>query len=427
MERLLTSQFESVVFRTKIPIEYLPGAGASRTERAIAVIRYFEQQDQLDQLARIVHQVVIAGEQAGSRPATPSVSPDPTGIGDGAESRDGRHDHVRRFVMGFVVFVGAAFTAVLIAHGLRCDTPRPPVDDPTHVVAAGPPDAQAIPDGSPSPDPAGSLAPSPVRDCPADMVRVPAGTFWMGSPSWVGDADEHPTHEVALSAYCIDRTEVTVKTYANCVRTRRCTTVPLTLQHSRASAEDFKPHIQSCNGADRPSHPINCVDWNQASTYCAWAGKRLPTEAEWEYAARGTDGREYPWGNDLPRETQLNACGGECVEMARREGLRWSRMLYKGTDGWATTAPVGSFSAGASPFGALDMAGNVWEWTADPYGLYPVTAAVSPRGERTGLRVVRGGAWTSKLASEVRATNRRWLEPSRWDGNLGFRCARGAP
>jgi len=253
-----------------------------------------------------------------------------------------------------------------------------------------------------------------------------AGTFGMGSPEGAGDPDERPRHEVTLSAYCIDRTEVTVKAYADCVRAGGCTAAPLTVRWNGASAEDVERYSRPCNRDDRPDHPINCVDWNQAAAYCAWANKRLPTEAEWEYAARGADGRVYPWGNEAPSPTRLNACGRECVAMARHElSLDWTTM-YDASDSWESTAPVGSFPGGASSSGALDMAGNVWEWTADWYGAYAEATVTNPRGAQTGTaRVIRGGAWGSMDTAYVRATCRDRSAEANRSSAVGFRCVRG--
>ncbi|HWU88863.1 MAG TPA: SUMF1/EgtB/PvdO family nonheme iron enzyme [Kofleriaceae bacterium] len=258
--------------------------------------------------------------------------------------------------------------------------------------AVNPPPVVVKP-ASPPPPPPPPAAPT-ARSCPAGMAHVAAGTFEMGNPAGIGDFDERPQHAVTLSGYCIDKTEVTVVAYAACVAARACTTAAVTSS-------------ELCNRPDRIYHPVNCVDWNQAAAYCKWAGKRLPTEAEWEYAARGNDGRVYPWGREAPSPRYLNMDGA--------------------ADGWAATAPVGSFPAGASPVGALDMAGNVWEWTADWYGgAYEAAAVTDPPGAKTGAhRVLRGGSWDNLGAAWVGATFRNWREPSDHHSNVGFRCARG--
>jgi formylglycine-generating enzyme required for sulfatase activity len=243
--------------------------------------------------------------------------------------------------------------------------------------------------------------------CPDRMVPVPAGAFVMGS-----SGDDGPQHRVTLSAFCLDRTEVTVKSYAACVIAKTC----------------IAPHVEVstlCNRDDRPDHPVVCVDWSQAAAYCTWRGARLPTEAEWEYAARGSDGRSYPWGNDAPTAKRVNACGSECVAFGKRVlGRDWVAM-YDGDDGWDTTAPVGSFPAGASPFGVLDMAGNVWEWTADWRADYTAAPATNPHGPATGTaRVNRGGGWHGHLAGDIRATARSSDDPALRSNSVGFRCAR---
>ena len=225
------------------------------------------------------------------------------------------------------------------------------------------------------------------NDAPADMVEVPAGKFTMGSNS--GDSDEKPVRQVYLDTYSIDKTEVTVAAYKKCVDAGGCT-VPV---------ENFDMCTWEKGGKDK--HPINCVNWNQAKAFCGWAGKKLPTEAQWEKAARGTDGRKYPWGNGAPscQNTVMDGCSN-------------------------TTQPVGSKVSGASPYGALDMAGNVWEWTADWKGPYDSSQTRNPRGPSTGsLRVARGGC-SGSAAKRVRAADRSGLTPSDAINDLGFRCAR---
>lgn len=247
--------------------------------------------------------------------------------------------------------------------------------------------------------------------CPPGMVLIDGGTFAMGLPPGVdGGSDEYAVSEnwrpterrVSLSPYCIDRTEVTVSSYAACTSCEPAVTFE---DSSRAelTSRDRERFTELCNSnhPGRTAHPVNCVSFAQAVAYCRAVGKSLPTEAQWEYAARGADGRLYPWGNDEPSSSRLNACDSECRALKERLEFDVPETLFDDSDGYAATAPVGAFPGGASPFGVLDMAGNVEEWVADSYGLYeagsfldPVAPSVrrdpDPRG-----KVVRGGSWGS--------------------------------
>jgi formylglycine-generating enzyme required for sulfatase activity len=255
---------------------------------------------------------------------------------------------------------------------------------------------------------ASSVAPAPSASAPAKapmpaarpvaMVKHPGNPFRIG---WgMGDPDERPISDAPLGNFELDATEVTVAAYQACVDSGRCTP---------AGSEP------GCNGGsvERAHHPINCVDDGQAAAYCESVGKRLPTEAEWEFAARGFDrNRMYPWGLE-PVDAQ--AC--------------WRR-------GDAGTCEVGSYPAGASRFGVLDLAGSVWEWTSSWYCPYEPEEAKRCREDirdkkRTGARVVRGGGHADAAAMALRVTNRGLREP-RHDPmadavaptNLGFRCAK---
>ena len=256
------------------------------------------------------------------------------------------------------------------------------------------------------------------------MVHVPAGGFAMGSAR--GEPDERPVHPVALSAFCIDRTEVTTAAYAACVASDQCVRAPDTVRDDNYSPADVAMWSRACNSGrkDRASHPINCVDWDQAAAYCAAAGRRLPTEAEWEYAARGSDSRTFPWGNDAPDAHRANVCERACADMLEQVAGYDPQSAFEFDDGYTATAPVGSYTGGGSPFGAVDMAGNVWEWTADWYGPYAAETQRDPTGPGDGSgRVFRGGGWFDTDAEHLRATLRFANVPQNRYAALGFRCA----
>jgi formylglycine-generating enzyme required for sulfatase activity len=267
------------------------------------------------------------------------------------------------------------------------------------------------------------------KTCPASMVRIPAGQFFMGADDDDTDPllkNAHPSHNVTLAAFCIDKYEVTVDDYASCSSAGKCKRASRTVDWPGITDDKRKLYSQVCTAGkrDRGKHPINCVNWKAAARYCEAQGARLPTEAEWEFATRGPDGRRFPWGDDPPTAADLNACGGECAAWAKANGGK-AKTLYEAEDGYANTAPVGSFPAGASRFGPHDVVGNVWEWVNDRYGPYAGADLVDPRGPAKGKkRVVRGGAFNGGFESWLRPAFRFSAPESQRSHAIGFRCAR---
>jgi sulfatase modifying factor 1 len=249
--------------------------------------------------------------------------------------------------------------------------------------------------------------PAATPEAAREMVAVPAGAGLIGCNAAVDsecEDDEPPGAPVELPAFEIDTTEVTVAQYRACVEAGACSAQGLELPSSgRADEPDL---AWTCNWGkpDRDRHPINCVDWEAANVFCKWASKRLPTAQEWERAARGTDGRKFPWGNEavLPAP-QANLADKTCLANKPRG---WG--LAEFDDGFVSTAPVGSFPAGDSPVGAKDMAGNVWEFVLDGDG---------------NRHEMRGGAW-SYYPIALRASDKAYAPIGRRNGDTGFRCVR---
>jgi sulfatase modifying factor 1 len=231
---------------------------------------------------------------------------------------------------------------------------------------------------------------------PPGMVLVPSGTFTMGSRSSV---DEQPVRQVTLPSYWIDETEVTVAAYEECVGSGICDAPP-----------EGTTYNYGVGG--RAEHPVNGVNWYDADVYCRWVdggSGRLPTEAEWENAARGTEAFAYPWGN--------SAASCSRVVMADVMGV--------GGCGTGSTAAVGSKLLGVSTYGTLDMAGNVQEWVSDWYDDYDPTDVTDPAGPAEGdYRVLRGGAWDDVEPDDLRSAARNLDDPADHTDTVGFRCAR---
>jgi formylglycine-generating enzyme required for sulfatase activity len=245
---------------------------------------------------------------------------------------------------------------------------------------------------------------------PGEMVDIPAGEFQMGcNPAVETECyiNERPYHAVTLSAYKIGKYEVTVGEYQKCITNGACNNNGEYYHYNTKSADSY------CNlgATGKDDHPMQCVTWYGAKAYCEWVGQRLPTEAEWEKAARGTDGRKYPWGNE-----PTVSCDHAVMEDSDAGGAGC---------GAGNTMPVGSKPNGASPYGAYDMLGNVWEWVNDWYGetYYETSPTNNPTGPDSGdYRVLRGGAWYSVKIIDLRASARSAYSPD-YAHSYGFRCA----
>jgi formylglycine-generating enzyme required for sulfatase activity len=325
-------------------------------------------------------------------------------------------------IFGGIGLLGIILVAILASLWGEIFTPAPQVTatatSEVTVTSAPTETKQPAPTKTPTKffTPTATALPDEMMDNGVPMRLVPAGEFEMGSDAddalaecqkfrndcqrdWF--TNEEPPHEVYLDAFYMDKYEVTNALYKACEEAGEC-------QPPQDTSRYDNPEYEN--------HPVVYVNWNQAKAYCEWRGTstgsgytRLPTEAQWEKAARGTDGRAYPWGEDI-----------DCDRANYYDGNRYCV---------GDTTPVDSYESGQSPYGIYNLAGNVWEWTADWYSetYYQSSPLKNPLGPDSGTsRVLRGGSWYD-LVLGVRSANRYWVAPSHTGYDLGFRCARSLP
>jgi formylglycine-generating enzyme required for sulfatase activity len=352
------------------------------------------------------------------------------------------------------ILVGAIFLLLLVAGGgallilsilptrtvaptaqalLTVDTPSP-VYTPSIVLTASQVVTMAVIPPTDTPDTAitPTFTPSPLIDTPTqastpsptlsstpvvqtnisnidgmEMAYIPSGNFLMGSGSESPSESEKPQHTVYLDAFWMDRYEVTNAMYKKCVDAKKCP------QHARRGSQDRSFYY---GNPQYDQYPVVQVSWYDAKTYCSWAGRRLPSEAEWEKAARGDQGNIYPWGNQPPNDSLANFADKNTYLPQSDQNV---------DDGYKDTSPVGNYPLGASPYGIYDMAGNVLEWVADWYSptYYSKGENTNPAGYAFGpFRVMRGGSCVNTLV-ELRTSYRVRYYPESKYGEVGFRCA----
>ena len=303
---------------------------------------------------------------------------------------------------------------------------------PAEITAAS---TTAAPTSIPSPTATSTASPTPTPPAAgatetreADgmvMVYVPAGQFLMGPDNLFQPTPAPTPFSVTLDGFWIDRTEVTNDMFAKFIQASgfkpgtgtwgQVANMGKYRWNTLAGADWQHPQGAGSSLAGLSSHPVVQVNWNDARAYCQWAGAQLPSEAQWEKAARGTDGRIYPWGNGAPNGKLLNFAD---VHISIYEANA------KVNDGYKFTAPVGSYPAGASPYGALDMAGNVNEWTSSLYMDYPYNASDGREDLGNPLkRVVRGGSWYRNIPG-IKTNLRVPYSTEQIYSDLGFRCLR---
>jgi formylglycine-generating enzyme required for sulfatase activity len=313
-----------------------------------------------------------------------------------------------------------------------CGAPSPA---PTPTATAKPPDPTAIQTVTPapaaaptqtsaaaSPSATDSAAPDdstlPERitdDHGVEMVLIPAGEFIMGTDT--GYPDERPAHAVYLDAYYIDLTETTNAQFRECVEAGACDPPDYEDCCASPGTDWYSMRPDYFTNPEYDDYPVTWLSWNHAQQYCTWRGARLPTEAEWEKAARGTDERIFPWGNEEPAPNLAN--------------FIWWEGDFEGRPPFGTT-PVGSYPDGASPYGVLDMAGNLYEWVADLYSpdYYANSPYENPQGPPDEIgtwQIARGGSFWNKPERQ-RAPNRNhaYLPPDVGHFDAGVRCAQSA-
>ncbi|MGB0386446.1 MAG: formylglycine-generating enzyme family protein [Ardenticatenaceae bacterium] len=308
-------------------------------------------------------------------------------------------------------------------------TEVPPTATSVPPTATLPPTATAVP---PTATPTLGIGSTMEGQDGMTLLYVPQGEFLRGSkendPDAHEDGREHPQRTIYLDAFWIDQTEVTNEMFARFVdETGHQTDAEKegtgwaftgTSWEWIDGADWQHPRGPDSSVEGLEQHPVVQLSWNDAKAYCEWAGRRLPTEAEWEKAARGTDGRSYPWGNEDVTGNRVNLCDKNCPRSSRIDSI---------DDSYESTAPVGTYPDGASFYGALDMAGNVWELTADWYDVdyYKYSPERNPKGPDSGqYRAVRGGSWIDSVARRVRAPARDRGDPASRSVNHGVRCAR---
>jgi formylglycine-generating enzyme required for sulfatase activity len=362
------------------------------------------------------------GAPAAAMTAQPRSDRTPPAIGEPQAQAASKGGKVGWVIGGVVALAAAGAVAFFALAKKPADTAS--TGAASSAAASARSDKAMVGGASASTAASSSASAAPVA-CPTGMVEIPGGRFFMGSDK--GDEDERPEHNVTLAPYCMDKTEVTVADYVSCSDAGRCRKLRPEVSFPDITPHQKKVYAELCTVGDpqgKANHPINCITWQESADYCKEQGKRLPTEAEWEFAARGPDGRIYPWGDETPDQEHLNACGAECVAWARKVGEDLKPM-YPGDDHYPATAPVGSFPKGASRYGLLDVVGNVWEWTSDWAGDYGKDPQTNPTGPSTGKnRIVRGGAFNGAFPSWVRPSQRYQDDPNARSHAYGFRCAK---